>query len=308
MRSGSGGWVAIHDDSLRPSPKSMWLTSSTLPLRTVDPAGRPPIFFSAPARPSVWRVYCTAEASARYSRCRDTAALISRPASTPIQPAMRAASPTSIKGAALLPRSERPPARPLPSSTRPTTARPTIPASTPIRRMLRRMSPLTTWLNSCAITPCNSARLSRSRVPRVTATAALAGDQPAAKALMPGSCGSTYRSGTGVPDAIAISSTTLRSLRNRGSRVSSATRTPPRLSATRCPPPRRSSIVRTSEVTPISATATTLTVTSVPTAVEVGASDRPNASHAARSTTATIPSTAAANSHTSRADTVRTAC
>ncbi len=76
--------MAISDDSFRPSPNSMWLTSSTLPLRRFDPVGMPPIFFSAPVSPSVWRVYCTADASARYSRCRDTAALISRPASTPM--------------------------------------------------------------------------------------------------------------------------------------------------------------------------------------------------------------------------------
>ena len=34
------------------------------------------------------------------------------------------------------------------------------------------MSPLRMWLNSCAITPCSSSRLSRSSAPRVTATTA----------------------------------------------------------------------------------------------------------------------------------------
>ena len=43
-----------------------------------------------------------------------------------------------------------------------------MPNSTPISRMLRRMSPFSTWLNSCAITPCSSSRLSLSSAPRVT--------------------------------------------------------------------------------------------------------------------------------------------
>ena len=98
-----------------------------------------------------------------------------------------------------------------------------MPNSRPMRRMLRRMSPLTTWLNSCAMTPCSSSRLSRSSAPRVTATAASDVDQPAANALMPSSSGSTYTSGTGTPEAIAISSTTLRSRRSCGSVVSSGT-------------------------------------------------------------------------------------
>ena len=48
----------------------------------------------------------------------------------------------------------------------------TMPNTMPIRRMFRRMSPLSTWLNSCAITPCSSSRVSFSRQPRVTAIAA----------------------------------------------------------------------------------------------------------------------------------------
>jgi hypothetical protein len=65
------------------------------------------------------------------------------------------------------------------------------------------------WLNSWPITPCSSSRVSRSSMPRVTATAAPDTSQPAAKALMPASWSITYTSGTRTPAAIAISSTTL---------------------------------------------------------------------------------------------------
>src|SRR3546814_5599063 len=54
-------------------------------------------------------------------------------------------------------------------SRRPTMPITMIPNSTPISRMFRRMSPLRMWLNSCAITPCSSSRLSFSSAPRVTA-------------------------------------------------------------------------------------------------------------------------------------------
>ena len=53
------------------------------------------------------------------------------------------------------------------SPTEPTN---TMPASTPIMRMFRRMSPFRMWLNSWPITPCSSSRLSVASVPRVTAT------------------------------------------------------------------------------------------------------------------------------------------
>ncbi len=49
------------------------------------------------------------------------------------------------------------------------------PNSSPIRRVLSRMSPFSTWLNSCAITPCSSSRLRLTSAPRVTAIAAFAG-------------------------------------------------------------------------------------------------------------------------------------
>lgn len=84
MRSSSGGWVANSPRRPSPSPNSMWLTSSALPRSlSREPASRPAIFFSAPARPWVCRVNCTAEASASRSRVRLTPALISRPKNSP---------------------------------------------------------------------------------------------------------------------------------------------------------------------------------------------------------------------------------
>ncbi len=62
-----------------------------------------------------------------------------------------------------------------------------MPLRMPISRILSRMSPLRMWLNSCAMTPCSSSRLSVSIVPRVTPITAFCGVAPAAKALMAGS-------------------------------------------------------------------------------------------------------------------------
>jgi hypothetical protein len=42
------------------------------------------------------RVNCTADASARYSRCRETAAWISRPKNTPTYPITSIAAPANI--------------------------------------------------------------------------------------------------------------------------------------------------------------------------------------------------------------------
>ena len=47
-----------------------------------------------------------------------------------------------------------------------------MPKSTPMSRMLSRMSPFKMWLNSWAITPCSSSRDRRESVPLVTATTA----------------------------------------------------------------------------------------------------------------------------------------
>ena len=61
----------------------MWLISSAWPSRIREPSARPPIFFSAPAIPPGLRVNWTDEASARNSRCREMALLISLPKNTP---------------------------------------------------------------------------------------------------------------------------------------------------------------------------------------------------------------------------------
>ena len=75
-------------------------------------------------------------------------------------------------------------------------------------------SPFSRWLNSWATTPCSSSRESSLRHPSVTAMAERETSRPTAKALIAGSPGRTYTAGTGTPDAIAISSTTLRSRRS----------------------------------------------------------------------------------------------
>ena len=86
-----------------------------------------------------------------------------------------------------------------------------MPQTSAVRRKLSRMSPFRMWLNSCAITPCSSSRLSHSSAPRVTHTAADEGSVPAASALTPPSFSSTQTDGMSSPDAMDISSQTLRS-------------------------------------------------------------------------------------------------
>ena len=105
--------------------------------------------------------------------------------------------------------------------------------------MFIRISPFRIWLNSCPSTPCNSSRLKISSAPRVTATAASSGWWPAAKALIPDSCSSTYTCGTGRPEATAISSTIFTSLLTFRSGWLPSTRVPPSDVATLLPPPRK---------------------------------------------------------------------
>jgi len=76
MRSASGGCVAKSE--AMPLANRKWLNSAAAGAESRLPAA-PAIFSSAPAMPSGLRVYCTALASARYSRCRLTAAWIRRP-------------------------------------------------------------------------------------------------------------------------------------------------------------------------------------------------------------------------------------
>ena len=101
--------------------------------------------------------------------------------------------------------------------------------------MLILISPFRIWLNSCAITPCNWSRFSLVAHPRVTPMTASLGEYPAAKALIPSSS-IRYTGGTGVPNAIAISSTTLRTWRESGSFVLWFSFFPPIASATTFPP------------------------------------------------------------------------
>ena len=193
-RSASGGWVAKNCAVRLPNalPKNMWLISSAWPSSIFDVSGRPPIFFNAPPMPSGSRVYCTAEASARYSRCRETPALISLPKNSPIDPTTsnpRATTriTTSPPPPPLLSRELRPENLRLCSTYHPTMASTRMPCSTPISRRLSRMSPLRIWLNSWAMTPCSSSRSRKSRQPCETPITASPGPWPAAKALMHGS-------------------------------------------------------------------------------------------------------------------------
>ena len=78
--------------------------------------------------------------------------------------------------------------------------------------------------------------------PRVTPMTASPGVYPAANALMPSSPSSRYTGGTGVPDAIAISSTTFRIFRSSGSVVWGVRGRPPIISATLWPPPASEAI------------------------------------------------------------------
>ncbi len=86
IRSPRGGCVANIDmnELVRPLAKKKWLASSAFALPIREPSAYPPIFFSAPAIPSGFLVNCTADASARNSRCRETALLISLPKKTPM--------------------------------------------------------------------------------------------------------------------------------------------------------------------------------------------------------------------------------
>ncbi len=73
----------FNSEPAKASAKNMWLHSSAWASLIREPAASPPIFFSAPPMPAGLRVNWTEEASARYSRWRETAALMSRPKNTP---------------------------------------------------------------------------------------------------------------------------------------------------------------------------------------------------------------------------------
>ncbi len=232
MRSASGGCVAHQ-------AQRAWLTRNRCasgPVRADSAAACarccPAILRSAPPRPSTCRVYLTAEASARNSRWRDTAACSSRPAAQPSAPTAISATPNSTPKRWRLPAPGAASRRPRSNSSR-------RPQTMPISRMFKLVSPCTRWLSSCATTPCSSLRSSRSSAPRVTATTASSALQPAAKALIASSRGSTQAVGARVLAASAISVTTWVSRRSRGS--SRPASRPPASRATCAPPSRRRS-------------------------------------------------------------------
>ena len=72
--------------------------------------------------------------------------------------------------------------------------------------VLMSVSRFFTWASSCAITPSSSSRVSNCNAPSVTATAALRGLRPVAKALG-ACCGHTYTRGMGSPARWRRSST-----------------------------------------------------------------------------------------------------
>ncbi len=109
--------------------------------------------------------------------------------------------------------------------------------------MLIFMSPLRMWLNSWPITACSWSRSSLSSAPCVTATAASSGEWPAAKALMPGSSGSTNTCGLRMRAAMAISSTMFSKRLRLRSPSSAVTGTPPSERATAAPPARISELL-----------------------------------------------------------------
>ena len=111
------------------------------------------------------------------------------------------------------------------------------PNRSPMSLILSFISPLRIWLNSCATTPWSSDLLSLWRHPLVTATTALPGSVPAAKALIASSSSINQMPGTGKPEAIAISSTTLTSRRSSASLVCGSICLAPRSLATTAPPP-----------------------------------------------------------------------
>ena len=168
------------------------------------------IFSSARARPSGFRVSSAPDASARYSRRRDTIIASSCASSGASRIAISHTTKRMIPATPLprsSPRSRRraPPPHIIPrraqsasSATAPTSAATIV---------ITRTSRLRMWLISWATTPCSSSRSSVSSRPRVTASDACSGSRPVANAFGSAS-GTTYTCGRGSPAAIAISSTT----------------------------------------------------------------------------------------------------
>ena len=100
IRSSSGGCVAnaLKNELFKALPKNMWLASWACSDSRREPSCAAPIFCRAPESPSGLRVNCTAEASARNSRWRLTAAWMSRPKKTPTQPRSTSTRPSKGRG------------------------------------------------------------------------------------------------------------------------------------------------------------------------------------------------------------------
>ena len=98
----SGGCVANKPELNfgKMDPKNIWLACSAFFWRRCDCSAWPPIFFRALAIPLCSLVNWTADASARYSLCRLTDALIRLPKKSPPKPITTRPSPKASNGIA----------------------------------------------------------------------------------------------------------------------------------------------------------------------------------------------------------------
>ena len=175
------------------------------------------IFSNARASPIGLRVSSAPDASARYSRPRDTIMAsswaISGASTMAASHRMKKRRPMTPPPRLL---SSPPRRRDLPPHHMPRRAQSDSSATAPTSAatmVITRTSRFLMWLISCATTPCSSSRSSASSRPRVTAIEACPGPRPVANALGSGSA-TIYTAGRGSPAAIAISSTTLSSWRS----------------------------------------------------------------------------------------------
>ena len=219
MRSSIGGCVGKLHQRDTERAKNMCESCSLPRASTAVGARRARIESSAPAIDSGLRVNCTLAASARNSRCREMEALIASAAKLPGKP-MNATSPprSALIASGLLSSLGTPLACQAAryTSFSPCSLNQVSPARMPTSRRLSAMSPLRMWLNSWPMTPCSSSRDSCCTAPWVTMINAWWGVCPATRALIAVSRSSRYTGGTAMPEAIAISSTTLSSRRSGG--------------------------------------------------------------------------------------------
>lgn len=143
--------IRVKRARFNPSAKKRCDASSAFGWLIRPPEAKPPIFLRAPAMPPGLRVNWTAAASARNSRWRETADLISRPKSTPMYPMIIRQSPARSRPAVLPPFLRVDPPKLAPEGRadilkihQPIRLISRRPCKTPIRRRLRRISPLRT--------------------------------------------------------------------------------------------------------------------------------------------------------------------